>query len=292
LNSGTQNPVTVEWQDGSTGNSYLVSGAGMYSLIATNECGSTEDHIFIATLPLPAAFSLGPDTTICIGGSILLHAPATGDEFVWQDGSTGSTYLADQAQTYSLEVSNACGTTADQVNVALNTDIPEFNLPSPVIICPGVPFMLDAEQDFTATYLWSTGEVTPSILISAPGSYLVEVVSRCLSGSAQVEVLTVEECDDHDIFIPNVFSPNDDQVNDFFKPAFGGDIELKKIDGSIFDRWGNKLYYSDSTTFEWNGHYKDQPVMPGVYVYRFIISYTEAGEFKEDVRIGDVTVLR
>ena len=54
------------WQDGSTGQVYTVTEAGLYWVTVNNGCGEDTDTIYVEVYPLPEP-DLGPDTTICTG---------------------------------------------------------------------------------------------------------------------------------------------------------------------------------------------------------------------------------
>ena len=95
-----------------------------------------------------------------------------------------------------------------------------------------------------------------------------------LTDSFYVEV---EDCTvTNNVYIPNVFSPNGDGINDAFK-IFGADI----LDCRIYDRWGNMVYQG---TEEWNGGESDN----GTYVY--LITMLLNGQ--RLITRGEVNILR
>ena len=53
--------------------------------------------------------NLGPDTSICNGGTLVINAPVGYASYTWQDGSTNSSYSATKPGNYMVTVSNACG---------------------------------------------------------------------------------------------------------------------------------------------------------------------------------------
>lgn len=85
-----------------------------------------------------------------------------------------------------------------------------------------------------------------------------------------------------ELFVPNVFSPNDDGQNDVFK-ARG--TNLFEFNLRIYDRWGNCVFEADDISQGWDGTFKGQPVNSGVFVY-FI---SASGQV---VSKGNVTLLR
>ena len=285
--------TTIAWQDGTAVQNYTVTTPGIYWLTESNRCGETTDSIMVDYIQLPVPFSLGPDTSICPGESFILMAPVTTDALLWQDGSSNASLIADQAITYHLLISNVCGTSRDSLVVEINADIPVIDLDAQQVWCPGEEISLDATQPFLATYLWSNGDDQARIVVTTPGVYSVAVTAPCAAASRQVEIVEGDDCTSGDnIYIPNVFSPNDDQVNDVFTLSFGSDVEVTSIDGSIYDRWGNLVFASTVVPFVWNGRFNDEAVMPGVYVYRIKVDYRVLGEEQEKLLSGDVTVVR
>ena len=89
------------------------------------------------------------------------------------------------------------------------------------------------------------------------------------------------------LYIPNVFSPNGDGINDIL--IFHLNPELA-IQGSIrvFDRWGHQVFQSsDMNQFIWNGQGdRGQPLEAGVYTWIFVSSDESV------VQRGDVTIIR
>lgn len=79
----------------------------------------------------------------------------------------------------------------------------------------------------------------------------------------------------YEVYIPNIFSPNGDGVNDRFTIQGGSDLlEIEEL--SIFDRWGNQIYTS-TKEFEndgngWDGFYNGSSVQAGLYVYHCVLT--------------------
>lgn len=85
-----------------------------------------------------------------------------------------------------------------------------------------------------------------------------------------------------EIFVPNVFSPNDDGFNDIFKPL---GTEPYEYELRIYDRWGNLVFESKELDKGWDGTHKGKLMNSGVFVY-YILG---AGEV---IHKGNVTLLR
>ena len=297
LSSTSDSLLSSTWQDGSMTLTFLVQSPGTYVLTEVNICGTDADSIVVTYLDPPAPFDLGPDTALCLGESFFLTAPSTSFDILWQDGSSLPQMLVGETNTYTLQLSNACGQERDSVDVVVDDIVPNVYLGPDTVLCEGDIIHLDASQLGQATYLWNTGEQTNSITVSTPGVYDVEVSTACASVMDEIEVTAGSDCKEEEevvgeIYVPNVFSPNGDQVNDLFFILPSTDVQINSIEGTIFDRWGNMVYYSEQMPFTWDGRSKDQPVLPGVYVYVLKVNYQLSGEEVVEILKGDVTVLR
>ena len=280
------------WQDGSQGATLMVSNPGIYYLVANNACGQQSDSIIIDYLAKPLTFNLGPDTILCPGESILLTAPVTANALEWQDGSSTPTLIADLPILYVLHISNSCGIVSDSLQLNFDSRIPLLDLPEEIEWCEGDEILLDATQPFDADYTWSTGETSSTILVNLPGQYGVEVALPCADGAQQVIVIPGDDCATDAVFIPNVISPNFDQVNDVFTYSPSPGMSMLSNEVSIFDRWGNLVYFSTEIPSRWDGSSKDKPLNPGVFVYIIKLEYEFNGNVRERMYYGDVTIIR
>jgi gliding motility-associated-like protein len=67
--------------------------------------------------------------------------------------------------------------------------------------------------------------------------------------------------------MPNAFTPNGDGLNDCFGVSQKIRDSLPFIDFAIFDRWGNKVFYTNNISDCWDGTYKGRPADQANYVY-------------------------
>ncbi len=67
-------------------------------------------------------------------------------------------------------------------------------------------------------------------------------------------------------WLPNAFTPNEDDQNEFFMP-FGFNVSPLEYEFRIFDRWGKQLFYTTDINVGWDGTYKGKLVKQDVYVY-------------------------
>ncbi|HZV71284.1 MAG TPA: hypothetical protein VFG10_17135 [Saprospiraceae bacterium] len=125
--------------------------------------------------------SLGNDTTICDGNSILLsvlagkNCPST---YEWNDGTTGPEKIVSEAGIYWVKVVSSCATYTDSIQIDV-VPVPDINLED-VSICNGESVVLDATSA-GATYVWSTGSTESQITVTQTGTYSVTVTNACAS---------------------------------------------------------------------------------------------------------------
>lgn len=109
--TGTPTPVSYLWSTGAITSSIAPSQPGTYTVTGVFADGQTASaqQVIAAGVAAPA-FSLGRDTTLCDGTTLLLHGPGgPGLTHAWSDGSTAATLLVGTAGVYSLRVKTACG---------------------------------------------------------------------------------------------------------------------------------------------------------------------------------------
>lgn len=96
------------------------------------------------------------------------------------------------------------------------------------------------------------------------------------------------------VYIPNVFSPNGDGVNDVFR-VYPSDEDMFIVNFSIYDRWGEQVFRvvnvsSDDPSAGWDGIFKGQLASLGVYVYTIQMASISSEEV--EVLSGDITLMR
>ena len=93
-------------------------------------------------------------------------------------------------------------------------------------------------------------------------------------------------CDIPFIFVPTAFTPNKDGKNDVIQVKSG---VVSSLEFAIFDRWGEKVFFTDNLSDTWDGTYNGKPLQPQVFVY-----YLKATCFNGEVfeTKGNITLIR
>ncbi len=294
LNAVNGNGSALTWQDGSSGLTYQVMSPGLYSISASNACGESSDSVMVNFIQPPPSFTLGPDTSLCVGETLLLTLPSDTFDIIWQNLDTQPEFEVNQAGMYFVQLSNVCGQVSDTIVVDYVDDQPSLQLDPEILWCPGDSLVLDASQDVPAQIRWSNGETTPAILVTSPGIFEVLVSTLCHTISGHAEVIRESNCPVGPVFyIPNVFSPDQNGMNDLFSIATDLPENVLGMEGSIFDRWGNLVFSSKENPFTWDGTFDQEKMMAGVYVYMIKVEYMNfSGQVVMEVFSGDVTLLR
>jgi gliding motility-associated-like protein len=260
------NGGTYLWSDNSTNSSLLISQAGIYSVQVTVNGCSGFDTVTVTYLPLPVV-NLGNDLTICQGQSVTLDATTPNADYLWSDNSTASTITANQAGLYWVQVTvNGCSG-GDSVNVFVNA-LPIVDLGNNSVNCTGDILVLDATTT-GASYLWPNNSSNATFSVNQTGVYWVQVTLNNCSATDSVYVLF----DDCAIIleVPNIITPNNDGLNDFFTPTFSKNVVAMKT--KIFNRWGKQIFSTDNPLIDWDGKSGNIEVVDGVYFY--VIEFTD-----------------
>ncbi|GAA4318659.1 gliding motility-associated C-terminal domain-containing protein [Flaviaesturariibacter amylovorans] len=110
--------ATYQWSTGNSTPAYLVIAPDTYWVrVSLNGCDK-RDTIVVRTGAAPVPFTLGADTVLCPGTSLLLAPPQQDGQYRWQDGSAGRSYTVTAPGRYALEVRNACGAASDDVLIS------------------------------------------------------------------------------------------------------------------------------------------------------------------------------
>ena len=182
-----ENGATYAWGTGQTTQSIQPTTTGLYTVAVTKNGCIAYDTVQVTFNDVPQ-INLGSNVSLCSGDSTTFNAyySATAT-YLWQDGSTGSTYTSNQTELISVTVTLANCTFTDQVSVTVN-EYPDAYLGTDIEVCENVPVTLTIPEN-GATYLWNTGQTTQSIQPTATGNYFVEVTKNGCTSYDTVHVL-------------------------------------------------------------------------------------------------------
>ena len=103
----------------------------------------------------------------------------------------------------------------------------------------------------------------------------------------------IDVTDENKIYIPNAFSPNNDNVNDVFMVYSNSAVEsIEEL--LVFDRWGElvcqvKDGIPNYPAYGWDGTFNGQYMNTGVFIYMIRVRYFDGST---QVFKGDITLIR
>lgn len=173
LSSGIANADIYLWNTGDELAEITVATPGQYILNVERGTCSATDTINIAIIDVDN-FSIGNDSTLCQGDTLTLSSNLTGNvNYIWQDGSTESTYTLDAPDIYSVTASiDRCEATA---SVIIDyQQAPILELGNDTTICEPNSVLLSPDIA-NASYLWSDESASPTLEVLNSGGYSVLV---------------------------------------------------------------------------------------------------------------------
>jgi gliding motility-associated-like protein len=150
----------------------------------------------------------------------------------------------------------------------------------------------------TFTRIDSTLRATDTVILNTPknglvGSYAIIAVNTKGLESARSNVVTVDPNACPEYHLPNVFTPNGDDINDKFKPFPG--YSVLKVNMRIFNRWGELIYETTNPDINWDGKSRTtrKDCASGVYFYTCEVFEQDAsGNPVKRVLKGAIELLR
>lgn len=110
--------------------------------------------------------------------------------------------------------------------------------------------------------------------IATPTASTLYYINKNICGASSKDsvLVTVNDCDDTEYFVPNVFTPNYDDVNDTWGVKFSNTKYIKNFQMHIYDRWGLLVFSTNSElntpNLKWDGHTSaGSECSAGVYFY-------------------------
>lgn len=295
-NQGLQ-PINTNWVS--------PSATTWYTITTSDGCSIEKiDSIQIYVHP-PFTTAITTSSTVCYGLNGTATATVAGPNtysYIWSStpNQTTAAVTALAGLTYQLHIkddeSNCTFDTA--VKIPSYGQIKSLTSPNPNYTC--IPFeqntvkFLDLSIGATGGY-WYLGigdtipyvpGQTPEMYYPEPGNYSV-VLHVYNEGNCEDEFI-YDLCIDvsKQIFVPEVFSPNGDGLNDILYVRGKAIEELLFI---VYDRWGEKVFETTSNTVGWDGNYKGSKVPPGVFVWYLDAKLNDGKKINQK---GDISLIR
>lgn len=280
---------SILWSNGSSSPNVSISQAGIYSVSAANSCGTVSDSVTITAANSASVQISTPANIICPGQTMVVSAVATGN-VSWNNGTTGNSITINAPGWYIASSTGDCGTETDSIYIGTSAPQASFTWTSNSPTTPAEISLINTSQNFSSSE-WTMDEqsignsLDASVNINEPGTYLFGLTVTDLNGCTDdiKEYITLRG--QEFVYIPNTFTPNEDELNEEFKIFIKGH---KTVEISIYNRWGERLYMSADETTGWNGIYSGKKVPCGAYLYKVSGTWNSGSDFNYT---GSLTVL-
>ena len=259
---------------GANQQSITVKEAGAYSVRTSgiNGCISVPSEIVsiaIALVPPPptiaadkSAYCLGDTAKLTSSSSAVNYWYRNDVQLLADSGKSIKTTLPGKYTVINKNQSGCYSSISNTVIVSFNEvpAKPNVIIDGPVIFCEGDYRILKTTIPSGYTVQWfkdgilMDGKNKDTLRITAAGKYTAQFTnaSGCVSPFSEC-ICTEIKCET-DIYTPDIFTPNEDDINDVIKPSIPG--IRKFICFKVYNRWGNLIFYTTDPYKGWDGKYK------------------------------------
>jgi gliding motility-associated-like protein len=293
-----------------------INKAGNYQLTVSNTatgCINTASVTVIANTNAPTSALINSKGLSCFGDQdAFIHVDQViGGVLPYQyslnNGPLGSSNAFNNlsAGDYTVAVQDANGCRWDTIITIVTPPVISIDLGPDIKIGLGDEVVVQANVNIPAseidTLIWSPENLVECVdpvclegTVHTFNTVILKATLVAISGCKVSDEMTITVDKHRRVFIPNVFSPNGDGINDIFY-IFGDQHQIVNIKNFlIFNRWGDQLF--EATNFQpndpthgWDGRFKDELVNPGVFVYTVEVEFFDG---VKQVFTGDVTVVK
>lgn len=266
-----------------------------------NGCVGIPISYTITVNPTPAA-PTASSINICSNSDGTLTATAPGGNYEWFDAPTGGTLLSTGASyttpiltvntTYYVQTTiNGCVSPRTPVSVSI-APLPVFTITGGGKINIGESTTLSVIPGVSGTtYSWSppfglSCIFCQSTVASPTASTWYYVTVTNAGGCKIVDSVFVEVDPSTNIYIPNIFSPNNDGNNDIYL-VNGKGVDLFQL--QIFNRWGQLIFESKDIDKGWDGTKNGKELNQGTFVYKLNVTFYDGGKVE---KTGNITLVR
>jgi gliding motility-associated-like protein len=284
---------------------YMTSGITDFS--------STSYSFIVRSYLMLLLNSQSPSQSTCENNTVTFSVTASGSDiqYQWQENcGSGWTDISDNmiysgTQTSELTISNASpgmdgcmyqcvmenllnSVTSQAVTLTVHPT-PQADAGHDTTIMAGTTLQLNATGG--TSYLWFPETALSDPNIPDPVSSTLENISYIVYttdefGCTSSDTINIIVDVTTDIFIPDIFSPNDDGQNDILYVRGKG---IKELDFIIYDRWGEKVFETNDLNTGWDGTYKGDKLFTAVFVYYIKVAFYDGNNYEGK---GNITLVR
>lgn len=318
---GNGGPFTFSWDDGAgnilNGNTQTVSPTATttYTVTLTDNCGtpSVTDAVTITVNPTPVvtftADNLQGCTPVSVNFTNTTNIADVGS-CLWNfgDGSSSTNcnpnhvYTTPGCYNVTLTVTSPFSCVG---SITTNNMICVFDFPTAEFTASPQPTdLFQTNISFTnlssgaSVFDWDFGifgtstQTTPNDIYfpdTIPGTYPVCLIATSPDNCVDTICHDIIIDDIFILYVPNSFTPDNDNINDLFYPVINGH-DPEKYEFLIFNRWGQLIFESTQPGAGWDGRFRGLDCKEDTYVWKMNVREIETG--KKRTYFGHVNLLR
>ncbi len=294
--NGTNGSVTVTAVGGALPYSFSLNGgpiqagtqftnlvSGTYNLSVTDGNGCISTTSVIITQPVLLSATASANQTICEGTTVTITNTVNGGtspyNYAWSNGinSSSNSVTPVSTTTYNLIVTDANGCTANASSTITVLPLP-IALGQNAITSGYSPLTVTFDNLSTnaTNYVWefNNGQTITTASLASQNSTFIAIgdftiiltASNGICESSWSTIITVIPYDPLEVYVPNVFSPNNDDSNDAY---FITTKNAKSMEGVIIDRWGLTMVEFNDINYKWDGKVKGTEALEGTYFIKY-----------------------
>lgn len=287
-------------------NTYTVTGTDV------NGCVNTDD-VTITLEAAPVVSFIGDNLAGCAPLTVTFTntTPGSLDNCVWTlengtvlngCGSVTTTFNSPGTYDVTLTTTSTTGCTAsatytDYIYVEADP-VASFSPSSTLISNLNPEVYFENTSTGAVDYDWNFGTGTPTVHVVSPiyqfpdedpGTYNVELIAYSALGCTDTAYATIQLTEEVIFYVPNSFTPDDDDYNPTFQPVFSSGYDPYDFTLLIFNRWGEIIFESHNADIGWDGTYGGVLMQDGTYTWKIEFKTTTSDERK--VVVGHVNLL-
>lgn len=312
-----QGAVSYVW-DNSVINGILFTppATATYNVVGTdaNGCVNT-DQVIVSVTPTPLVSFVASVSAGCVPVVVTYtNTNPTANTYLWDLGNgvtstnpntVTTTYTGVNCYDVTLvsTTPNGCvgQTTINSIVCANDNPVAAFTADPNVLSLIDTYTQLLNESTGAENYLWNFGDGTATSIdinpghffpSDEPGSYQITLVAYSVFGCTDTATVNIEVQDAVIYYVPNSFTPDDDEYNPVFKPVFTSGFDPYDYKMLIYNRWGEIIFETHDTEYGWDGTYLGTAglVKEGDYIWQIEFKTTLSDARKK--LSGSVTLLR
>ena len=218
-------------------------------LLTTGHC----DSVIVLHLTVARDYTLLYEEEICEGAPYQRHG------FTISAAETiGKDYLE---KTRFLQTESGCDSIVELHLAIVDTALRIVSLTEDFCLYHTADLAVETQMP---DYVWSTGDQNIPITVTETGLYSVTATQGNCTNTAEYKVV---DCI-LQLYLPNAITPsNGDGLNDYFCIPEMTQFQIEDFEISIYNRWGEQVFYSRDKSFRWNGEVRDKLYHDNVYNY-------------------------